>query len=127
MELSNVGKHCEVSTCRQLDFLPFTCDNCKKIFCSEHRKYENHKCSIPKPMRDKVVPVCPLCEKPISVQPGEDIDRIIDLHITSGCKDERKEKIFTNKCSFKSCKHRELIAISCKQCKQNYCLQVIAL
>lgn len=39
-DLLNIGKHCDI--CRQLDFLPFTCEDCSKILCSEHR---SHKCA----------------------------------------------------------------------------------
>lgn len=27
----NLGKHCSVEDCRQIDFLPFTCDCCHKV------------------------------------------------------------------------------------------------
>jgi len=30
-EFPNLGKHCSVSDCRQLDFLPFTCDCCNQV------------------------------------------------------------------------------------------------
>jgi len=30
MEFQNVGKHCDESTCRQKDFLPFLCRFCNK-------------------------------------------------------------------------------------------------
>ncbi len=123
MELSGVGKHCEVTNCKQLDFLPFKCDGCQKVFCAEHRKYESHKCGTPK-VKDKVVPTCPLCSKPVSVKDGEDINKVIDSHITAGCKDERQERIFTNQCTMKGCKKAELVPITCKQCKNKFCLQV---
>jgi len=42
MEFPNLGKHCEI--CKQLDFLPFKCDLCKKYYCLDHRSYEKHKC-----------------------------------------------------------------------------------
>ncbi|XP_052229300.1 AN1-type zinc finger protein 1-like isoform X2 [Dreissena polymorpha] len=44
-ELPNIGKHCSVGSCKLLDFLPFACDGCKKIFCSEHRVKDVHCCS----------------------------------------------------------------------------------
>jgi len=31
-DLMSIGKHCFVSNCRLLDYLPFTCDLCKKEF-----------------------------------------------------------------------------------------------
>ena len=38
----DVGKHCH--KCGQLDFLPFVCDKCNKVFCRYHRIYETHNC-----------------------------------------------------------------------------------
>lgn len=35
MELTNIGAHCSVPHCKQLDFLPLEC-KCKKLFCTEH-------------------------------------------------------------------------------------------
>lgn len=40
-----VGKHCQLEYCNQLDFLPFKCQSCGKIFCSDHRAEDSHKCA----------------------------------------------------------------------------------
>ncbi|NXG96971.1 ZFAN1 protein, partial [Loxia leucoptera] len=40
-----VGQHCGVPECRQLDFLPFVCDGCSGIFCLQHRSRDAHGCS----------------------------------------------------------------------------------
>ena len=40
-----VGKHCQLEYCNQLDFLPFKCQSCTKIFCLEHRTEDAHKCT----------------------------------------------------------------------------------
>ncbi|KAK6462152.1 hypothetical protein DFJ63DRAFT_144521 [Scheffersomyces coipomensis] len=40
--IMNLGKNC--SFCSQLDFLPFQCEFCNEIFCSDHRNVEIHKC-----------------------------------------------------------------------------------
>ncbi|CAK9438492.1 uncharacterized protein LODBEIA_P27160 [Lodderomyces beijingensis] len=45
--IMDIGRNC--SYCNQLDFLPFTCEFCKKTFCSQHRTLEQHKC----PHKDK--------------------------------------------------------------------------
>ncbi|ESO90325.1 hypothetical protein LOTGIDRAFT_123476 [Lottia gigantea] len=44
-EFSEVGKHCSVSDCKQLDFLPFDCDRCGLVFCKLHKATDNHQCS----------------------------------------------------------------------------------
>ncbi|XP_041376004.1 AN1-type zinc finger protein 1-like [Gigantopelta aegis] len=45
-ELPDLGKQCSVETCKQLDFLPFQCDGCGNVFCSDHRTKDNHGCSL---------------------------------------------------------------------------------
>ena len=42
----NIGEHCQLEECNQLDFLPFKCDLCKKIFCLKHKSYDDHKCEV---------------------------------------------------------------------------------
>ena len=32
-DLLGLGEHCAVQECRQIDFLPFTCDCCKRVYC----------------------------------------------------------------------------------------------
>lgn len=45
MEFSHIGHHCKASGCKQLDFLPFTCELCSNRYCLDHRKPESHKCN----------------------------------------------------------------------------------
>ncbi|XP_056155699.1 AN1-type zinc finger protein 1 [Lampris incognitus] len=40
----DLGKHCQIESCRQKDFLPFVCDSCNGFFCLEHRSRESHLC-----------------------------------------------------------------------------------
>ncbi|TKS87647.1 Zinc finger protein 1 [Collichthys lucidus] len=41
----DIGKHCQIDSCNQKDFLPFVCDSCSGVFCLEHRSREAHSCS----------------------------------------------------------------------------------
>uniref|UniRef100_A0A8C4QHY0 Zinc finger, AN1-type domain 1 n=1 Tax=Eptatretus burgeri TaxID=7764 RepID=A0A8C4QHY0_EPTBU len=41
----DVGRQCSLSSCKQLDFLPFTCDYCGHVFCLAHRKKDDHGCA----------------------------------------------------------------------------------
>ena len=41
----DIGTQCHLSTCKQLDFLPFTCDGCSLVFCLRHREKSSHNCS----------------------------------------------------------------------------------
>lgn len=43
--LMDIGINC--AYCRQLDFLPFTCYECKLVFCENHRAREAHACAVP--------------------------------------------------------------------------------
>lgn len=80
----DIGKHCQIDSCNQKDFLPFVCDLCSGVFCLEHRSREAHSCSVEPVKREsqaaggstsypcsfqdcrgkEVLPVvCPHCEK----------------------------------------------------------------
>jgi len=41
----DIGQHCSLPTCKQLDFLPCKCDLCGLIFCKDHAAYDAHSCS----------------------------------------------------------------------------------
>ncbi|KAK3756229.1 hypothetical protein RRG08_035291 [Elysia crispata] len=47
MELPHIGQNCEAANCNQLDFLPFVCDACRKVFCLQHKSQDQHKCTAP--------------------------------------------------------------------------------
>nr|XP_033789843.1 AN1-type zinc finger protein 1 isoform X2 [Geotrypetes seraphini]XP_033789844.1 AN1-type zinc finger protein 1 isoform X3 [Geotrypetes seraphini] len=40
----DVGQHCGVKHCGQLDFLPFVCSYCSGVYCLEHRSRASHGC-----------------------------------------------------------------------------------
>lgn len=58
---------------RQLDFLPFPCSGCGKVYCLEHRVCP--ECS--EAGKESVV-VCPLCARAVIAQPGEDVELAFD-------------------------------------------------
>ncbi|KAG7491985.1 hypothetical protein MATL_G00009660 [Megalops atlanticus] len=124
MEFPDLGEHCSEKSCKRLDFLPMKCDACEDIFCKDHITYANHKCTSAY-KKDVQVPVCPLCNTPIPIQRGEMPDIKVGEHIDRDCKDpaQRKQKIFTNKCSKGGCKQKEMIKVTCDQCYLNYCLK----
>jgi len=41
----DIGQHCSLATCKQLDFLPCECDLCGFVFCKDHAAYDAHSCS----------------------------------------------------------------------------------
>lgn len=125
MEFPHLGQHCSHSACKQLDFLPMKCDACGQTFCKDHIHYGTHGCTESY-QKDNQVPVCPLCNSPCPVKKGESPDVVVGRHIDNDClSDPAKErrKVYTNKCSFKSCKQKELIPVKCETCHKNFCLR----
>lgn len=90
-------------------------------FSSDHFSYVNHKCTSAH-KKDVQVPVCPLCSLPVPTPRGISPDMTVGQHIDQYCKSD-KTKIFTNKCTFRGCKKKELIPVQCGQCKMNFCLR----
>ena len=58
----------------------------------------------------------------ISIKPGDDVNSVVDQHIRAGCP-TASVKSKKNSCSFKGCREKEFIPISCKLCKQPFCLK----
>ncbi len=125
MEFAHLGTRCSVSYCQQHDFLPFTCDACKQIFCLEHRQYIDHNCqSFQK--QDKVVPICPLCEQPVPWYPVEakTVDEVVDHHIRAQKCPKVHRRVKNNEailCQASSCKHTA--SLKCKFCRKYLCLE----
>ncbi|KAK3914560.1 AN1-type zinc finger protein 2B [Frankliniella fusca] len=125
MEFPGLGQHCSEPTCKQLDFLPVKCDACQKIFCHSHMSYLQHACSSAH-KRDVQVPVCPLCNKPVPAKRGEQPDIAVGAHIDNNCESDtaqNRRKVFSNRCSAKSCKNKEMIPVHCSECLLNFCLK----
>lgn len=126
MEFPELGKHCHNAECKQLDFLPMKCDSCSEIFCKDHFSYDNHRC--PEAHRKNVqVPVCPLCNEPVAFKRGELPDIRVSEHIDRDCKSDpatvKRQKIYTNRCNKKGCKTKELVKITCDNCRLTFCLK----
>lgn len=97
------------------------CDACDKVFCSSHFSYTQHACPAAQ-KNDVQVPVCPLCGEPVPTPRGVPPDQTVGQHIDQFCKLDTK-KIFTNKCTYKNCKKKELVPVMCTLCKKNFCLR----
>ncbi|XP_072945636.1 AN1-type zinc finger protein 2A-like [Epargyreus clarus] len=126
MEFPHIGKNCSYTSCNKLDFLPMKCDACKEVFCSDHFSYTNHECKESN-ARDVQVPVCPLCGTPVPGKRGEPPDVAVGAHIDNQCMSdparERRKKVFTNRCSLKGCKTKEMVPLICGECSLNFCLR----
>ncbi|CAH2087974.1 unnamed protein product [Euphydryas editha] len=126
MEFPHIGKNCSYKSCNKLDFLPMKCDACKEVYCSDHFAYVKHECPSPYG-RDVQVPQCPLCGAPVPGKRGEPPDVAVGAHIDNQCTSdpakERRKKVFTNRCSYKGCKTKEMVPLVCSECSLNYCLR----
>ncbi|KAL6141429.1 hypothetical protein ACLB2K_059717 [Fragaria x ananassa] len=124
-EFPDLGKHCSVVECQQIDFLPFTCDSCFKVFCLEHRSYIKHNC--PKGDRQNVtVVICPLCAKGVHLIPDEDANITWERHVNTDCDPSNYEKATKKKkCPVPGC--REVLTFSntikCRDCMADHCLK----
>ena len=87
MEAFDTGTHCQLTTCKNLDFLPFVCDKCSLVFCSEHRTPLSHNCSnlTPKESTDLKKP-CSIINYPCSVENCDSVELVPVL--CSLCKEQ---------------------------------------
>ncbi|CAI5702163.1 hypothetical protein KXD40_000525 [Peronospora effusa] len=125
----DIGAHCSVPACHQQDFLPFTCDCCKDVFCLEHRRYDSHQC--PKAgSHDRRVVQCPVCKQMIRWTAEQDVNAVWEQHVRIGqCTPEKLKqqqlKQSKKRCAAEGC--REVLHPSnqfhCSNCNQDVCLK----
>ncbi|XP_048321080.2 zinc finger AN1 and C2H2 domain-containing stress-associated protein 13 [Ziziphus jujuba] len=124
-EFPDLGKHCTVEDCKQIDFLPFSCDRCNKVFCLEHRSYIKHSC--PKAdKQDVTVVICPLCAKGVRLIPDEDPNITWERHVNTDCDPSNYEKVTKKKkCPVPGCKDILTFSntIKCRDCLVDHCLK----
>ncbi|KAM3578613.1 zinc finger, AN1-type domain [Umbelopsis sp. WA50703] len=122
MELPELGKQCNLTTCRQLDFLPYKCADCKLSFCQEHYQADSHQCQNKQSTRPDIrVPTCNRCHKPVPFRHRDQSpqQRLAD-HIASNCQDI----ITTHQiCTAAHCKTKILVPIQCSSCKRVVCVK----
>ncbi|CAJ1967579.1 unnamed protein product [Sphenostylis stenocarpa] len=124
-EFPDLGKHCSVSDCKQIDFLPFTCDRCHQVYCLEHRSYIKHQCTKAD-KQDVTVVICPLCAKGVRLVPDQDANITWENHVNTDCDPSNYEKVTKKKkCPVPGC--REILGFSntikCRDCSVDYCLK----
>ena len=127
MELPSLGASCFRQDCRQhTEFLPTKCHHCSNSFCQEHflpthdTESTGHYCNkLPK---DERAIECPKCGQILANSRGKNADEIVDIHIQNGCQTTQTQ-IYRNECQFNNCNKRELVPITCKQCRGTYCIK----
>ncbi|CAO2831728.1 unnamed protein product [Amaranthus hypochondriacus] len=121
----NLGKHCSVDDCKQIDFLPFTCDRCSQVLCLEHRSYKQHRCPHADHQGVTVV-ICPLCAKAVRLIPDEDPNITWESHVNTVCDPSNYEKVTKKrKCPVVGCKEILVFSntVKCKDCNTDHCLK----
>ncbi|KAI3634923.1 hypothetical protein MIR68_007304 [Amoeboaphelidium protococcarum] len=133
MELYKVGKQCHWKECRQLDYLPFTCEGCKESFCHEHWKASSHSC--PQDVLEHGQIRCLMCQTMLKVPNNQSVDRVVSDHIDRGCntqgvgKDKQPSTGRQTKptrihmCHLEDCKKKEVVKFECRDCKYNFCIK----
>lgn len=72
------------------------------------------------------MPVCPLCNTLIPVPRNQLPDLTVGAHIDNDCQSDpakTRRKAYTNKCSNKGCKIKEIVPVLCPECTLNFCLK----
>ncbi|XP_002462330.1 zinc finger AN1 domain-containing stress-associated protein 17 [Sorghum bicolor] len=119
----SLGAHCDEPDCNQLDFLPFDCDGCGKVFCAAHRTYRDHGCAKAADQGRTVV-VCPDCGDSIErLVPGQDEREILAAHARSRRCDPAKNR--KPRCPARRCKEQLTFSNThhCKGCARKVCLK----
>jgi predicted nucleic acid binding AN1-type Zn finger protein len=123
-EFDHVGSHCTLPTCKQRDFLPFTCDTCKKPYCLAHRSYDAHNCEGAL-KRDMTSLDCPICGKSFKFDKSKDPNEIWEEHYNFYCtKTESKSSSSSSSCARKGCisKLGPSNTFQCPKCLKKVCL-----
>lgn len=124
-DLLALGSHCSVPACQQIDFLPFKCDCCGKVFCLQHRTYESHSCQEAG-SRDTNTIVCPICAKAVKLTAADDPYAVFDRHTQTDCDPTNYAKVHQRpKCPAKGCREKlgAINTYTCKECCTQVCLK----
>lgn len=125
MEFDYVGQHCQFIGCKQKDFLPFICNNCKKNLCLAHRSTMGHNCEGTI-VKDFTSIECPVCSKTIKFDKSEDPNVVWNDHFISNCSppssDERPK--VQARCARNGCTNTLGLSnsFSCPKCGRKVCL-----
>lgn len=130
----NVGSHCSMKDCHQLDFLPYKCDYCQKKFCETHRLYKSHGC-IGDAAKDATSLDCPICGKSVRFTKDESADLKWAQHYSSDCSKKPSASVVAASSSSASAKAQEKCpapncrtvlgisnALSCGKCGVKVCI-----
>ena len=80
------------------------------------------------------VPVCPVCNRPVPLRPGDTPDFVVEQHLRRNCQPPlshtkaqqgvKRDKQGRRVCDYLDCKERTGVhGITCKECKLELCLK----
>lgn len=126
-ELPHLGTRCAKKECRQLDFLPFTCDACGMKYCLEHRSYVAHSCQHAEGRETDII-LCPICAKAIKLGGfHSDVNLDWEDHVVSGrCDPSNYARVHEKKrCGAPGCKEKLVFSNTfvCRACSMEVCLK----
>ena len=125
MELDHtkLGHNCDVPACNQRDFLPFTCDLCRRKLCLLHRSYTSHSCEGCN-SKDMTSIDCPICMKSVKFSQSQSADIVWQDHYMNSCSREFSEAKAARVCSKSTC--TTILGLSnsfkCPKCGKEVCL-----
>ena len=95
-EIPELGHHCSLRGCNQLDFVPFHCARCDNFYCRDHRLLDQHGCKS-------------IHESTTTAENG------------TGTAPKLEE--FKFMCSHPGCFVRERTLIQCPRCDRCFCMK----
>ncbi|KAI8051830.1 hypothetical protein BDF21DRAFT_432197 [Thamnidium elegans] len=130
MELPQIGRHCQLDSCRALDFLPVACPLCQNTFCGKHKLPLDHACSQWSSV-DKQLIQCDICQQLIKAPETEKLTTEASLikHKESNCKlylyPANDTPKMNRQCAIKGCKDIDprVGPVHCDGCDQDFCLR----
>mmetsp|Transcript_26884 Transcript_26884/g.62004 ORF Transcript_26884/g.62004 Transcript_26884/m.62004 type:complete len:243 (+) Transcript_26884:64-792(+) len=118
------AEHCSVASCMQLDFLPFKCDACKKVYCQQHFAYGHHDCPLAERASVQVL-ICPMCGESVRMSASEDPNVTWERHYNGTCSRVMQQKKASKKCPVVGCKETlgPSNRVECNSCSLTFCLK----
>ena len=112
---------CMMRGCTQQDLLPSKCGKCRRVYCTAHIPYAEHKCQAHK---DATALTCPLCNAVVPQRDGEDPNISVSRHMDGGCRDQpTMSNGPTYNCSFGACMKIQPVRMLCDRCGYNFCVE----
>jgi len=115
----DVGSHCSFAYCKQLDFLPFLCNGCGRLFCRIHRRPDDHKCSAASTAIAEETVICRRCRRCIRVPATMTPDEALEQHQAKDCPGERVASV----CAVSGCSAPVKVFTTCPSCNRVVCIK----